>query len=85
MPLEESPSMLISSSTISAGIDLIRVILTTQNEALCGAVFLKGETLKAHTRNPFNRLLIISFYINIPFLFLTTSVLVGTHTLPILL
>lgn len=73
MALEESPKCLISSSTISAVIGLIRIILTTQNETWCGAVFLKGEMLRAHARSPFNRFLIISSHIDITFSFLTTS------------
>lgn len=75
MALEESPKCLISSSTISAVIGLIRIVLTAQNEAWCGAVFLTGETLKAHTRNSLNRFLIISSSVGIPFSFLTTAVL----------
>lgn len=81
MALEESPKCLISSSTTSAVIGLIRIVLTAQNETRCGALFLKGEMLEAHTRNPFNRLLIISSSIDTAFSFLTTSVLVCTHSL----
>lgn len=66
-------------------IGLIRIILTAQNETRCGAVFLKGETLKARTRNPFNRFLIISSSIDITVLFLTTSASVCTHAILILL
>jgi hypothetical protein len=81
--LEEFPKCLISSSIISPVIGLIRIVLTAQNETWCGAEFLKGEMLKEHTRNPFNRFL-ITFYIDITFSFLTASVLMCTHRLLIL-
>lgn len=73
------PKCLISSRAVRAVMGLITMALTAWNEAWCGAVLLKGETLEAQAGNPLNRFLIISSDIDITGAFLTTSVLVCRH------